>query len=598
MDLQVQHDRDVAQICEHVKNFHKDQKHFRIFHGSSGSTRPISFQVGSYVDTSMLNRTFPVDKTKKTIKVEPKVHYDELVAATLKEGYVPLIVPELGALTVGGGFAGTAGESSSYKYGMFEQIVTEIEIVLGDGSLTTANKTSQADLLEWAGSSMGTMGIVTLLEVQVTEAKKYVELDIERVEGMTGAIASIEAAVANPKAEYIDSIMFDKTSGVVMSGRLVDENPSKLEVRTFHTRNDSWFTNYIDSVGKNKKLDPIPSILIPVTDYFFRYDKGVFWGGKLAFDYFHMPFNRLTRWALDSFMNSRMCYHALHEGGFASKYIVQDFTMPRSKAESFVEYVSTILPCSYEFFLCPARSGNDLRIMNKLKAPGGDQSKLELIANERLYNVGVYGKGMIEPDAFIKLNRQLEHKLWYDFCGLKMLYARSYYTPEEFLDIYNRDPYDAIRAKYRAEGLPNVYEKISADMEHGRKPPKMLPGVIGAGKAFLGLISKKRRTSYLIDRKRKAGEEETTRIARKEAEKGYEARNPGKKVVNGYAVENGLNGEMTTNGVNGHTKQEVNTNGTADPTALPNGSNGDVNPSEHVNGGALETTAVNVEAKA
>ena len=498
----------------------------------------------------MLSRTFPIDKTKKTIRVEPKVHYDELVAATLKEGYVPLIVPELGALTVGGGFAGTAGESSSYKYGMFEQIVTEIEVILGDGSLTTASKTSQSDLLEWSGSSMGTMGIVTLLEVQVTEAKKYVHLNIERVHGVKGAIASIEAAIASPQVEYIDSIMFDKTFGVVMSGRLVNDNPSKLEVRTFHTRNDPWFTNYIDKIGKNKRTEPIPSILIPVTDYFFRYDRGVFWGGKLAFNYFHMPFNRLTRWALDPLMNSRVCYHALHEGGFASKYIVQDFTMPRSKAEAFVEYVSNVLPCSYEFFLCPARSGIDMKIMNKLKAPGGDQSKLELIGNERLYNVGVYGMGMEDPDAFVKLNRQLEHKLWYDFCGLKMLYARSYYTPEEFLDIYNREPYDAIRAKYRAEGLPNVYEKISADMEHGRKPPKRLPGVIGASRAFLGMVSKKRRTSYLIDRKRQAGGEETTRTARRNAEKDYEARNPGKKVVNGHVVEANQDGKVPANGVN------------------------------------------------
>ncbi|RMD43008.1 hypothetical protein DV735_g2159, partial [Chaetothyriales sp. CBS 134920] len=539
MSLQEQHDSDVGRICEQVKKFHKEQKHFRIFHGSSGSTRPIAFQAGSYVDTSMLKRTFPVDKSKKTIKVEPKVHYDELVAATLKEGYMPLIVPELKALTVGGGFSGTAGESSSYLYGMFEQIVCEIEIVLGDGSLTTASKTFQPDLLEWAGSSMGTMGIVTLLEVRLTEAKKYVQLDIERVQGLKGCISAMERVIADPSVGYIDGIMFNKDFGVVMSGRAVDDNASKLEIRSFHTRHDPWFTNYIDSVGKSKKkkLEPIPSILIPITDYFFRYDRGVFWGGKLAFDYFHMPFNRATRWALDPFMGSRICYHALHEGGFASKYIVQDFTMPRSSVEGWVDYVSRTMPCSYEFFICPVRTGTELGIMNKIVPPGGDKAKAELIANERLYNVGVYGKGMTDAAAFVKLNRQLEHKLWYDFAGLKMLYARSYYTPEEFLAIYDRQTYDAMRAKYHADGLPNVYDKISADMNHGRKPPRLFPGLVGAGRAFLGLVSQKRRTTYLIDNKtRPRGGEETTKIARREAERGFEERNPGKKVVDGYIV--------------------------------------------------------------
>lgn len=498
MDLQKQHDADAANICEAVKTFYKEKKHFRIYHGSTGSTRPMAFKPGSIVDTSMLNRIFPIDKEKMTVKVEPKVAMDELLAAVQKQGCLPEVVPELMGITAGGAFSGTAGESSSYRFGLFEETVRNIEIVLGDGTLTTAGHEYQRDLYDGAQSSMGTVGIVTLLEIQLIKAKPYIQLDIVKVHGLTDAINKIEDAIANPKNEYIDGMLFNKDFGVVMFGRLVDIPQDGAQIRSFFKRNDPWFTNYIEKVG-SQKADPKPICLTPY-DYFFRYDKGVFWGGKLGFDYFHVPFNRLTRWLLDPLMGSRVAYHALHEGGFASKYIVQDFDMPASKCQPFVDYISTILP-NYQFWLCPAKTGEELNVMRKFRAPGGDPAKLECIRSERIYNVGVYGKGTNDFDKFVKLNREIEHKLWHDFCGVKILYAHAYYTEEEFWETYNKEVYDECRRRYKAETLPTVYDKISSDMNSGKRPRKHGAGTLGAIRGILGVIDKKRATTFLLDKK-------------------------------------------------------------------------------------------------
>ena len=498
MDLQKQHDADVAKICEAVKTFHKDKKHFRIYHGSTGSTRPMAFKPGSIVDTSTLTRIFPIDKEKMTVKVEPKVAMDELLAAVQKQGYLPEVVPELMGITAGGAFSGTAGESSSYRFGLFEETVTNIEIILGDGTLTTAGHKYQRDLYDGAQSSMGTVGIVTLLEIRLVKAKPYIQLDIVTAHGLTDAINKIEDAIANPKNEYIDGMLFSKDFGVVMFGRLVDKPQDGAQIRSFMKRNDPWFTNYIEKVG-NQKADPKPICLTPY-DYFFRYDKGVFWGGKLGFDYFHVPFNRITRWLLDPLMGSRVAYHALHEGGFASKYIVQDFDMPASKCQPFVDYISSILP-NYQFWLCPAKTGEELNVIRKFRAPGGDPAKLECIRKERIYNVGVYGKGTNDFDKFVKLNREIEHKLWHDFCGVKILYAHAYYTEEEFWETYNKEVYDECRRRYKGESLPTVYDKISSDMNSGKKPRKHGAGTLGAIRGILGVIDKKRATSFLLDKK-------------------------------------------------------------------------------------------------
>jgi len=64
------------------------------------------------VDTSLLNNVLKVDTNSMTALVEPNVPMDALVQATLPHGLVPPVIMEFPGITVGGGFAGTAGESS------------------------------------------------------------------------------------------------------------------------------------------------------------------------------------------------------------------------------------------------------------------------------------------------------------------------------------------------------------------------------------------------------------------------------------------------------------------------------------------------------
>lgn len=45
------------------------------------------------------------------------------------------------------------------------------------------------------------------------------------------------------------------------------------------------------------------------------------------------------------------------------------------------------------------------------------------------------------------------------------MYAHTYYTQEEFDEIYNKKEYDALREKYHATYLPSVYDKVKVDFE-------------------------------------------------------------------------------------------------------------------------------------
>lgn len=172
------HDDAVRAVAAQVRHFFERKQPYRIYHGSTNSTRASQRRLDNTVNTRSLDHVLSVDVSKKTALVEPNVPMDALVAATLKHGLVPLVVMEFPGITVGGGFSGTSGESSSFRYGLFDNTINWIEIVLPNGHVTKAARTTgkNTDLFWGAASAFGTLGVVTLLEVQLREAKAYVQL--------------------------------------------------------------------------------------------------------------------------------------------------------------------------------------------------------------------------------------------------------------------------------------------------------------------------------------------------------------------------------------------------------------------------------------
>jgi delta24-sterol reductase len=110
------HSKAVDTISASVQRFYARKEPFRIYHGSTNSTRHSQFRRDRMVDTSGMVNVLKVDVERKTALVEPNVAMDGLVEATLQHGLLPPVVMEFPGITVGGGFAGTSGESSSFKY--------------------------------------------------------------------------------------------------------------------------------------------------------------------------------------------------------------------------------------------------------------------------------------------------------------------------------------------------------------------------------------------------------------------------------------------------------------------------------------------------
>lgn len=74
-----------------------------------------ALQIRNSLQKSPYYRVLGMDWTRKAALVEPNVRMDMLVNAILPHRYIPPVVMEYLWITVGGGFAGTSGESSSVR---------------------------------------------------------------------------------------------------------------------------------------------------------------------------------------------------------------------------------------------------------------------------------------------------------------------------------------------------------------------------------------------------------------------------------------------------------------------------------------------------
>ena len=70
--------------------------------------------------------------------------YEDLVAATLPHGLVPLCVPQLRTITLGGAVTGLGIESASWRNGCPHESVLDLDVLTGDGRVVTATADQRA----------------------------------------------------------------------------------------------------------------------------------------------------------------------------------------------------------------------------------------------------------------------------------------------------------------------------------------------------------------------------------------------------------------------------------------------------------------------
>ena len=257
--------------------------------------------------------------------VQPSVSIEELVDACLVRNVICPVVIECRDMSVGGAFCGTAGESSSFRQGLFNRVVKSVEFVARDG--THHNIVDEGTLRDIA-NSYGTLGIVVAVELKLDRITKdgFVRLEYTRVRSAAEVCNELNRARREEEnTRFIEAIIFEKEC-LVVRGILGIKAPGSRPV-TFLSRNDPWYIDHLQS-----KLDTpeetMSSDVVPYKEYFFRWRHSGFGMAKHAFKYYMILCNRFTRWLLDPAIKTGVSLKALQTAGLARNYVIKDIAMP------------------------------------------------------------------------------------------------------------------------------------------------------------------------------------------------------------------------------------------------------------------------------
>ncbi|HYR00431.1 MAG TPA: FAD-binding protein, partial [Casimicrobiaceae bacterium] len=142
------------------------------------------------VDLAGFDQVVRVDPAARTVEAEGMIPYVALADATLAQGFVPAVVPQLKSITLGGAVAGVGIEASSFRHGLVHDTVAALEILTGDGRIVAATPDNEhRDLFLGFPNSYGTLGYALAVTARLVPAKRYVALRHLRFAGAEDCFA-------------------------------------------------------------------------------------------------------------------------------------------------------------------------------------------------------------------------------------------------------------------------------------------------------------------------------------------------------------------------------------------------------------------------
>ncbi len=413
------------------------------------------------LDVSDLDGVIGVDAAARTADVQGMCTYERLVDATLPHGLMPLVVPQLKSITLGGAVSGLGIESTSFRNGLPHESVLEMDVLTGDGRvITCAPDGPHAELFRAFPNSYGSLGYALRIRIELEPVSPYVMLrhvpflDLDEMARALHRICD-EGAWQGSDVEFVDGVVFDPAESYLTLGSwATDRSGTGL----LHTSDYTGQHIYYRSIQERSRD------LLTARDYLWRWDTDWFWCSR-AFGVQHPVVRRV--WPA-RYRRSDV-YHKIVglENRFgvarridqlrrrpAQERVIQDVEIPVERLADFLRWYTANVPM-LPVWLCPLR----LRRGRSGEAP--TEWPLYPLDPDRLYvNVGFWGMVPIEPGRQDgDVNRAIEQAVA-DHDGHKSLYSDAYYDEESFEAIYGGKVYHAMKDEYDPEHrLTGLYEK-------------------------------------------------------------------------------------------------------------------------------------------
>ncbi|MEJ7630528.1 MAG: FAD-binding oxidoreductase [Nocardioidaceae bacterium] len=411
------------------------------------------------LDVAGLDGVVDVDPVARTADVQGMCTYEHLVAAALPHGLMPLVVPQLKTITLGGAVSGLGIESSSYRNGLPHESVLEMDILTGDGTIVTcAPEGPHADLFAAFPNSFGSLGYAVRLRIELERVSPYVALRHIRFEDLKALADAIEtvcrdSAWDGEAVDFVDGVVFEPAEAYLTLGRWTANLPdSGLLTTSDYTGQEIYYRSI-----RERSRD-----VLTVHDYLWRWDTDWFWCSA-TFGAQH----RLMRQAWPRRLRRSDVYHRLvgfeNRFGFYARLqhmrgrpeverVIQDVEIPVERVAEFLHWFDDNVGMR-PVWLCPIALRHGTRAREWPLYP--------LVPGQLYVNVGFWGTVAIELGrADGDVNRMVERAVA-DHDGHKSLYSDVFYDRETFEATYGGKAYDAVKDEYDpGHRLTGFFEKV------------------------------------------------------------------------------------------------------------------------------------------
>jgi FAD/FMN-containing dehydrogenase len=395
------------------------------------------------LDVRRFNQVIRVDEKERYAEVEGMTTYEDLVRETLPFRLMPAVVPQLKTITIGGALAGVGIESSSFRYGFVHETILEIEALLSDGTIVVATKDNEhRELFFGFANSYGTLGYALKVKVALVPVRKFVKLRHERYSDPESYFQALGRVCLDRQVDFVDGTLFDEHELYITTGEFVDQA--------------DWFSDYTYRHIYYRSIQKRTVDYLTTHDYLWRWDTDWFWCSKHFF--LQHPVVRwiwgrerlcsAVYWKLrNKFNRSPVAQWTARALTGRQEAVIQDVEIPLEHAPAFAQFFNREIGIK-PVWLCPVAAYD-----RSASFPLYPMKPGTLYINFGFWDV----VGTDHEEGYF--NRKIEAKVR-ELHGNKSLYSNSFYSREEFWQLYNERVYRALKARYDPAGrLKDLYEK-------------------------------------------------------------------------------------------------------------------------------------------
>jgi FAD/FMN-containing dehydrogenase len=398
------------------------------------------------------NCVISIDAKHLLAEVEGMTTFEDFVIATLPHGLLPLVVPQLKTITVGGAVSGLGIESSSWKYGLVHEGVKSMEVLLPDGQVVDCRPDNKyKDLFYGLPNSYGTLGYILKLTIKLRPAKPYVRIKHLSFDKPAACFEQLQAICSTGR--YQDQAV-DFVDGVAFG-------PGKLYLTLgFDSASAPYTSDYTYMDVYYRSIPKRSEDYLSTHDYIWRWDTDWFWCSKNVYANHRLVRRLLGRKRLGSATYSRlmrlsdrypMAQWLQRLGGREGtrEAIIQDVEVTIDKAETFLGQFQKQIDIQ-PVWLCPTKS----------LTKDWPYALYPMDPRQLYVNFGFWDSVATTHGADSGYYNKKVEALVERLGGMKSLYSSVFYDRETFERKYNYPAYNKLKAAYDPSGqFKGLYEK-------------------------------------------------------------------------------------------------------------------------------------------